>query len=227
MADEQTKVEETTTETTVATEEQTTSETAGAESGTEQTTASEEVTQESTADTTDEASTETKASEEQQETATDESTSESVERVVPAPDAYELPEGVPEQLAQFAHQNDMTQEQLNNTLGYFGQYLKATDDHTKQAMRQEGEKFVESWGKQKEQNLALVHRALQINDPEGELKGLLEDTGFGNHPAVLSFFQRLGTQLKEGGFIRGAVHVPQGQKSAAQTLFGNHPSSQN
>lgn len=158
---------------------------------------------------------------------TDDQAAEADIRVVPEADKYVLPEGVPPQLAQFASQNDMTQVQLDNALQYFGAYNKASTDSQAQFLEKQGEEHTEKWGDQKEYNLALVRRALSQNDPDGTLKDMLNTTGYGNHPAVLDFFLKIGNSMKEGGFISGAVHTPTGgKKSAAQTLFGStHPSA--
>lgn len=169
---------------------------------------------------------ETKSTEQTAEQTT-ESTAEpeKVERVVPEADKYNLPEGVPQNVAEFAHKNDMTQEQLDETLKEFGGYIQNTKIAEQKLLREQGEAHVKSWGEKADYNLSLVRRALAQNDPDGHLTKVLDDTGFGNHPVVLDFFLKLGDQLKEGGFLKGSVNRPPGKKTAAQTMFGNsHPS---
>ena len=146
-------------------------------------------------------------------------------RVVPDVANYALPEGVPIELAQFAHDNDMTQSQLDNSMAQFGAITQANDEAQRAKLREEGEALVESWGKQAEYNTNIVRRALAQNDPDGTLAKALETSGFGNHPAVLNYLLRVGNSMKEGGFLKGSVNVPAGNKTAAQTMFGkNHPS---
>lgn len=220
--------EEQTTETEIESTESTTEETTTTETqaAAGESASGEETTTETTSNET-EVTTESTGDETQQKT-TAESDEGQVERVVPEADGYKLPEGVPIQVAQFAQQNDMTQEQLDGALGYFGNYLKATTDSQEKFLADAGAKHVETWGDQKEYNLSLVRRALAQNDPDGSLKEMLNSTGYGNHPAVIDFFLKVGTSMKEGGFIQGSVHTPTGKKTAAQTLFGNsHPSVNN
>lgn len=152
-----------------------------------------------------------------------------VERVVPKPDEYVLPEGTPEMVAQWAHDNDLTQEQLDATVKQYGALLAGKDEAVQADMRQQGEALVKTWGKNADYNLSLVRRALaQNDDSEGSLKKLLDESGYGNHPTVLNFFLKLGGSLKEGGFLKNHVNRPVGQRSAAQSMFGNtHPSADN
>lgn len=149
-------------------------------------------------------------------------------RVIPEIDKYVLPDGTPQRVAEFANKNDMTQEQLDSSLAEFGLYMSEADQQARKLMRDNGEAHVKSWGKQSKTNLSLCKRALQVNDPEGTLTKVLDDSGYGNHPVVLDFLLNLGTQLKEGGFLKGSTNVPAGKQSAAQIMFGkSHPSKDN
>ena len=174
-----------------------------------------------------ESTVETKSTE-QAETQTTESKAESetIERLVPEADKYNLPEGMSRDVATFARENDMTQDQLDKTLTQFGGYIDASKKQEQAVIRQQGDAHVKSWGEKSAYNLSLVRRAVAQNDPDGVLTKVLDDTGFGNHPVVLDFFLNLGTQLKEGGFLKGSVNRPPGKKTAAQSMFGkDHPSS--
>ena len=77
-----------------------------------------------------------------------------------------------------------------------------------------------------EESLDVMRWALAQNDPDGQLKVALESSGYGSHPAVLNFLVRLGESMKEGGFLKSAVNRPPGKKTAAQTIFSNHPSAE-
>jgi len=147
-------------------------------------------------------------------------------RVVPAVADFVLPEGVPTNVAQFAFDNDMTQAQLDKTLETFAGYTQGAEVERQAVMKAEGEKLVESWGKVKTSNLSLVTRALSQNDPEGKLTEMLNESGYGNHPAVLNFFLKIGQSMQEGGFLKGSVNTPKGTSTAASAMFGeNHPSA--
>lgn len=150
----------------------------------------------------------------------------SIERMVPKAEDYVLPEGMPGNVAEFAAANDMTQDQLDKTLAQFSGYIANTKDVEKKILQDSGNKHVEEWGEKKDYNLALVRRALSQNDPDGSLGRMLNETGYGNHPAVLDFFLKIGNSMKEGGFIKGAVNRPEGKKTAASAMFGkSHPSN--
>ena len=148
------------------------------------------------------------------------------DRIVPEVSDYKLPEGMPQEIAQFAKDTDMTQDQLDKTLSQFSSFVTQNEQFKQEQLKQSGLDFVETWGKQKEYNLSLVRRALKQNDSEGKLEAMLNESGFGNHPAVLSFFLNIGNSMKEGGFLKGANNTQsKAGLSAAQAMFGNHPSS--
>lgn len=218
------------------TEEQTTEETSTEEAQTETTstissetgdTATETPTTEESEQTEETVDTKTETETETETETITEGDEESTERVIPGVEDYTLPEGVPTNVAQFAHDNDFTQEQLNATLGLFGSYVQGNEKAQKAVIRREGNELVDSWGKQKKGNLSLVRRALAQNDPDGDLTAVLDKTGFGNHPQVLSFFLRVGNSMQEGGFLKSANNTPsKGGTSAALAMFGgSHPSS--
>jgi len=153
-------------------------------------------------------------------------TEEVAARLVPDAKDYVLQEGVPEHVAQFAHDNDMTQEQLDATLKSFGDFTRQAEVGKQAVMREEGDKLVQSWGNMKNTNLSIVTRALSQNDPDGQLTELMNVSGFGNHPAVLNFFLNVGNSMREGGFLKGSVNTPKGTTTAATAMFGNsHPSA--
>ena len=138
---------------------------------------------------------------------------------------YKLPEGVPADVAKIAEELGFTQEQLDGSLTKFNELSAAATKAEQAAIRQEGEALVREWGDNAKANLTLVHRALQVNDPTGDLAKALNETGYGNHPAVLRYLLNVGKQTTEGEFITGDTNNPQPKKTAAQVLFGgNHKS---
>ena len=148
-------------------------------------------------------------------------------RVVPKADGYTLPKGAPAELGQFANQNDMTQEQLDATLTQFGGFITRSRQTEQLNMRKAGEEHVKSWGDNSKYNLTLAKRALKQNDPEGKLTKALNESGYGNHPAVLDFLYSIGKSMKEGGFMKSAIKRPPGKKTAAQSMYPNLPSVDN
>ena len=136
-------------------------------------------------------------------------------------DKYETPAPVPDAVKKMAFENKLTQDQFSATLNTFGQYMQAQRMAEAEQLKQQGVEFIKTeWGDKAEYNLNIARRALQTVDKEGELKQLLDQTGFGNHPAVLKFFANLGRDLQEGGYLRGELKRPAGaKKSPAQLLY--------
>lgn len=149
------------------------------------------------------------------------------DRVIPDVDGYVLPEGMPIELAQFAKDTDMTQDQLDKTLAQFDTFNSNREVWQREQIEANGQAHVKTWGKMKDQNLSIVRRALSQNDPEGKLKDMLNESGYGSHPAVLDFFLQVGNSMKEGGFLKGANNTQsKAGLSAAQSMFAdNHPSN--
>lgn len=217
-------------QTTAATAAPETSEAADVTAATDTTTTADtETLIDATADQETSATSETQTEEQvsSPEQTTDETSAETVvDRMVPDIGDYVLPEGVPIEMAQFAKDADYTQAQLDRTIEKFGQVLNANEQGKQEALRQTGETHVQSWGQQKDYNLNLVQRALKQNDPEGTMSALLDESGYGNHPAVLDFFLNIGNSMREGGFLNGSVNTPKGTggATAASSMFGgNHP----
>jgi len=136
------------------------------------------------------------------------------ERVVPAADGYTLPEGIPADFGKFANSLDMTQAQADGVL----QAQAGLKQAEMQAVRTAGEAHIKSWGERADYNMNLAKRAMKQHDANGELAKLLNDTGFGNHPAVLDHFFTLGQALQEGGFLKSELKAP-GEKTRAQKMF--------
>lgn len=148
------------------------------------------------------------------------------ERVVPAADGYTLQEGMPAELGEFANKNGFTQEQLDVTVQKFGGYFQGMKNAEQAALKSLGEAHLKNWGGEAPHNLTLAKRALAQNDPSGSLAQALNESGYGNHPAVLDFLYNLGKGMKEGGFLKGNVNKPPGEKTMAQKMFPNMTSTE-
>lgn len=145
-------------------------------------------------------------------------------RVVPKPSEYKLPEGAPDDLRIFAHEHEMTQEQLDASLTKFGSYMHGMRQVEQQALRKAGETHLANWGPDAKHKLTLAKAALRQNDPEGKLLEALNTSGYGNHPDVLNFLYNIGKSMQEGGFIKSTVPRKKGDKTLAAAMFGdNHP----
>ena len=74
-------------------------------------------------------------------------------------------------------------------------------------------------GEKLQENLAIASRALEAYDPQGEIRAMLEETGYGNHPALVRFFIAIGRDLSPDRMVSGGV----AGGSDARTLFPNTP----
>ena len=144
-----------------------------------------------------------------------------------APVDLKLPEGLPPQVLEFAKTNGLSQAQLDASLQFFGEVAHVNATTQQQQLRQLGEAHVHSWGKEGQYKLGVGRRALKMVDPEGVLTTMLNETGYGNHPAVLQSLYELGTKLQEGGFISATQNRAPGKRTAAQAMYGDaHPSKE-
>ncbi len=66
------------------------------------------------------------------------------------------------------------------------------------------------------ETLAIAKKVLDLGPPE--LKGLLNATGMGNHPAIVRWAYDLGKKLSEDTFVPGGKEVPS-QTSQADRLY--------
>lgn len=149
---------------------------------------------------------------------TEQPTAQSTEPKAPeaqAPESYDLkmPEGVEldtaaaEEFTAIAKELKLPAEAAQ----------KFADVGAKMAQRQveNHAKLVESWtesvktdkeigGDKLAENLGIARKALdQFGTPE--LKDVLNMTGFGNHPAVIRAFYKIGKAISEDGFVKGST----------------------
>ena len=74
-------------------------------------------------------------------------------------------------------------------------------------------------GEKLQENLAIASRALEAYDPQGEIRAMLAETGYGNHPALVRFFLAIGRDLAPDRMVGGG-HNSGGD---ARNLFPNTP----
>lgn len=145
---------------------------------------------------------------------------------------FAAPEGItldPEALETFkpiAKELGLTQEQAQKLVDVQAQTAKrwqeAVQQHvvdTRLAWREAAQADKEIGGEKFVENLGV---AKQGRDAFGddELKSLLDETGIGDHPAVIRFFYKVGKANSEHDFVNSGK--PEKQKS-----FYDHPTSRN
>lgn len=147
-------------------------------------------------------------------------------RVVPKAAEYKLPDGAPPELGEFANKNDMTQIQLDATVRQFGAILQGTKAAEQASLKNAGDAHIKNWGENGKFKLTLAKRALQQNDPNGEMAKALDTSGYGNHPAVLDFLYTIGKSMEEGGFLKSAAPRVPGKKTLAQSMYPDLPTKE-
>lgn len=149
--------------------------------------------------------------------------------VVPKPSEYQLPEGVPDTFRIFAHENGMSQAQLDKTISFIGTQQQGMMQAEQQALRKMGEAHVKNWGPEARTNMALAKATMNYLD--GQIPGFAErltKTDVGNDPMMLEALRIVGKSMQEGGFLKSAVPRKPGDRSVAQSMYGGtHPSKEN
>lgn len=143
---------------------------------------------------------------------------------IPSPDKYTLPQGVPEEVRNIAHKNNLTQEALDSVLKGFSELSQKGNQAANEALAKQGQDKLKEWGAEAEVNLQKAKQAVSFLETKTPgLTNMLKTTGYGNHPVILELFRHVGNMLNEGGFIRGDFASP--KTSAAERMFPSQAKS--
>ena len=74
-------------------------------------------------------------------------------------------------------------------------------------------------GEKLQENLAIANRALEAYDPQGTIRAMLAETGYGNHPDLIRFMVAIGRDLSPDRMVSGG-HNSGGD---ARAQFPNTP----
>jgi hypothetical protein len=119
-----------------------------------------------------------------------------------------------------AAERGYTQEQLDAAITEFEKYQTESKKVERSALKQQAKELIDSWGDDADYNINLARRGLDYIDKEGELRKVLNDTGYGDHPAAIKAFLVIGKQLEEAGFLKGEVNRRTAKgKSLAEKLY--------
>lgn len=141
-----------------------------------------------------------------------------------APEGMELNPAQLEQFTALAKEMKLPAEQAQKVVDLA---IKA-----EQARMEEHSKLVKGWadevkadkeigGDKLPENLAAAKKALDLGPPE--LKALLNDSGLGNHPAVVKWAIAVGKALSEDKFVPAGQAAPM-KGDVASRLYPNTPS---
>jgi len=82
----------------------------------------------------------------------------------------------------------------------------------------------QDWGAQYDANLAVAAKAVQLGGPE--LRDALNETGAGNHPAVIKFFHKIGMTISEDKMDGNTTTTP-AAKDARAVIGSLYPTMKN
>lgn len=140
------------------------------------------------------------------------------------PEGMQLNQGFASKYSECAQALGMNAEQASQLIGRMQPVLDAMEQDTVAEMRSEWAKQSQNdpefGGEKLNENLAIAKRGLSAFDNKGELLALLEETGLGNHPAVIRFLYRAGQGVSEDGIVNGAA----GSRSEAAIAARMYPS---
>ncbi len=136
------------------------------------------------------------------------------------PTSYQLPEGIdtPE-FRQAASEANLSGEGMGKLLSVFQAQQQAITKAETAIQEEATNKILESWGDNRQQNLAQANTLIQTFDESGDMTKLLNQTGAGNHPAVVEFIHNIASAMTEDGFLQVKSAAPQAKKSAANVLY--------
>jgi len=140
-----------------------------------------------------------------------------------SPESYvlDLPnfQGSPEDLqfiADMAQQSGLPAKEASEFLRRSEIYQNILQEKTAEAWTEASRTDPEFGGAQFDANLAVAKRGYNMFASD-ELKSILEQTGYGNHPEVLRLFHKIGKLMGEDKFVGGGAS----SSFDARTFFPN------
>ena len=152
------------------------------------------------------------------------------DKLVDKPEPYELeaPEGYPipaDKLKSLtAHFNEigLTREQAEKQIEYMSrQYAEFQESQKSQrsAWISEIKGDKEFGGEKFKETVADAKRALAQFDDDGSIRGMLNETGYGDNPAIIKIFAKVGRALAEDRIIGKAREIT--EKPLEERLYPN------
>lgn len=179
---------------------------------------------------------------------TSEATEQAATEATPVEYVLTLPEGSPldpavlERTAADARTQGLTNEQAQAVVNRISQEAAVLAEAQMAAYQPGGAeygKLVDGWkaqtladeslGKTPEERTATIQRGHQVlqkyveahPDQQDAINGFLNDTGLGNHPAMVKVFAWLGRAMSETPVVKGPPASASGEKNAAKALYPN------
>jgi hypothetical protein len=153
------------------------------------------------------------------------------------PNGYELPnvdeeakfspsEEFTENLKQKAHELGLTQKQTEEFFRWYVEdvgesYVDQMNQQAEQFRQEAEQKLRKEFGNAYNDNIKAAQEAVQNLDDNGEFAQMLENTGLGNHPAMVKALSKIGMELREdtvGGDTQPVGRTPQQAKEEINSL---------
>lgn len=139
------------------------------------------------------------------------------------PEGMQLHQGFASKYSECAQSLGLNPDQASQLIGRMQPVIDAMEQDTVAEMRSEWTKQSQNdpefGGEKLNENLAIAKRGLSAFDNKGELLALLEETGLGNHPAVIRFLYRAGQGVSEDGIVNGAAGVSRSEAAIAARMY--------
>ena len=138
------------------------------------------------------------------------------------PDGFTFDEEIQKGLVEFANEKNLTQDEAQKLVD-LGVKMRQREAAVFQETQKQWIEQIKAdpvlGGAQLNENIAVAKKAIDtFGTPE--LKGLLDSTGFGNHPEVVSAFFKIGKAISEDKLVIGQGK-PRGAADPAKRLFPN------
>jgi hypothetical protein len=99
----------------------------------------------------------------------------------------------------------LTTKQTQQLIDAYAEDVQEGMKAREQTGREAEDALKAKYGNNFSRNMAISQRALKAVDEDGSIKEFLEDTGLGNHPALIKMFLDYGKRMVEDGLIPGDV----------------------
>jgi hypothetical protein len=147
-----------------------------------------------------------------------------------APEGMTLEPGITAEFETIARVHDLSNEDAQKFVGLGAKLVEKLASQQQEAHTAQVSKWLddakadkEFGGEQFEKSITAARKAVE-KFGTSELKGLLEQTGLGNHPEIVRLFHRIGNAIAEDSLVIAASGGGS-KRSAASVLFDN-PTSQ-
>ena len=159
----------------------------------------------------------------EQETQTDGGSDKLVDKPEPyeleAPEGYPIPADKLKSLTAHFNEIGLTREQAEKQIEYMSRQYAEFQESQKSQRRAWISEIKEFGGEKFKETVADAKRALAQFDDDGSIRGMLNETGYGDNPAIIKIFAKVGRALAEDRIIGKAGEIT--EKPLEERLYPN------